>query len=79
MESYIESTTQVKEHKNNLSNTHCPKHYHMSYNCYNILGNMTVLSFEVIGIESKKKYMNILWGWVNKSTPETKHDTKQRT
>ena len=54
MESYIESTTQVKEHKNNLSNTHCPKHYHMSYNCYKILGNMTVLSFEVIGIESKK-------------------------
>ena len=45
----------VKEHENNLSDRHCPKHYHMCHNYYRIVGNMSILSVTVIGIESQKK------------------------
>ena len=48
---------------------------------------MSILSVEVIGIESKKRnehfYVCVCWGGggggrANKSTSETKHDTKSK-
>ena len=39
------------KHKHDLSDRPCPKHYHMSHNYYSFVGNMSILSVEVIGIE----------------------------
>ena len=51
----------------------------MSHNYYRIVGNMSILSVEVIDIGSQKKDMNIFMGGRgNKSTSETKHDTKSK-
>ena len=48
----------------------------MSHNYYRKTDNMSFLSVEVNGTESKKD-MDILYGGRgNKSTSETKHDTK---
>ena len=48
----------------------------MSHNYYRIVGNMSILSIKGIGIESQKRHEHIYGGRGNKSTSETKHDTK---
>ena len=48
----------------------------MSHNYYRIVGKMSILSVEVIGIESQKRHVHFYGGRGNKSTSETKHDTK---
>ena len=58
--------------KNNLSDRHYPKHYHMSHNYYRIVGNMSILYVEVIGIEGQKGHEHFYGGRGNKSTSETK-------
>ena len=50
----------------------------MSHNYYRIVGNMSILSVEVIGIESQKRHEPFYWGRGNKSASETKHDTKSK-
>ena len=48
----------------------------MSHNYYRIVGHMSILSVEVIGIESQKRHEHFHGGKGNKSASETKHDTK---
>ena len=43
-----------------------------------IVGNMSILSVEVTGIESKKSYVHFYGCRGNKSTSETNHDTKSK-
>ena len=50
----------------------------MSHNYCKIVGNMSILSVEVIGIESKKGMDIFMGGRGNKSTSETKYDTKSK-
>ena len=74
----MKSQRKSRNIKNNLSDRQCPKHYHMSHNYYRIVGNLSILSVEVIDFESQKN-MNIFMGSRgNKSTSETKYDTKSK-
>ena len=50
----------------------------MSHNYYRIVGNMSILSVEVIDIESQNIHEHFMGGRGNKSTSETKHDTKSK-
>ena len=50
----------------------------MSHNYYRKADNMSFLSVEVIGTESKKDMDIFCGGRGNKSTSEPKHDTKSK-
>ena len=50
----------------------------MSHKYYRIVDNMSILSVEVIGIDSKKSVYIFYGGRGNKSTSETKYDTKSK-
>ena len=50
----------------------------MNHNYYRTVGNMSILSVEVIGIESQKRHEHFYGGRGNKSASETKHDTKSK-
>ena len=50
----------------------------MSHNDHRIIGHMLILSFEVIGIESKKGHEHFYGGRGNESKSEIKHDTKSK-
>ena len=50
----------------------------MSHNYYRIVGKMSILSVEVIGIESRKRHKHFYGGRGNKIASETKHDTKSK-
>ena len=50
----------------------------MSRNYYRIVGNVSILSVEVIGIESQTRHEHFYGGRGNKSASETKHDTKSK-
>ena len=50
----------------------------MSHKYYRIVGNMSIKSVEVIGIDSKKNMYIFYGGRGNKTTSETKHDTKSK-
>ena len=50
----------------------------MSHNYYRIVDNMSILSVEVIGIESQKRHEHFYGGRGNESISETKYDTKSK-
>ena len=50
----------------------------MSHNYYRLVGNMSILSVEVIGIESQKRPEHFYGRRGNKTASETKHDTKSK-
>ena len=58
----LKSQRKSRNIKKNLSDRDCPKHYHMSHNYYRLVGNMSILSVEVIRIEGQEKTRTFFMG-----------------
>ena len=74
----MKSQRKSRNIKNNFSDRHYPKHYHMSHNYYRIVGNMSIYMLKSLALRAKKD-MNILMGvGVIKVHLKPKHDAKSK-